>query len=432
MPLDPWPAPTPSTPVHAQVRVPGSKSLTNRALVLAAIAEGPSEVGNALRSRDTLLMVGALETLGARVDTTGPTWQVTPATWAGGGEVDCGLAGTVMRFVPPLAGLCSGRVDFDGDPHARRRPMTATIDALRQLGVEVDDGGRSALPFSVHGTGAVTGGEVRLDASSSSQFVSALLLAAPRYSRGVTVRHLGPPVPSRPHLDMTVAALRARGVEVDDSTQDVWVVTPGPVAAHDVAVEPDLSNAAPFLAAALVTGGEVTVRDWPRETTQPGALLPEIFARMGATSRLADDGLRLTGPRGDLTGLELDMSQIGELAPVIAAVCALAGTGSRLRGLAHIRGHETDRLRALATELSAAGAHVQEHQDGLDIAPGPMRGRVVETYDDHRMAHAAAVIGLRVPGVMIRDVATTAKTFPGFEQAWDELAGPTAGAGAGE
>ncbi len=424
---DPWPAPTAPSAVRAEVRVPGSKSLTNRALVLAAISNGPALVRNALRSRDTELMAAALESLGARVERSETDWRVSPGAWDAGGSVDCGLAGTVMRFVPPLAGLCHGVVAFDGDPHARKRPMAATIEALRQLGVEVDDGGRAALPFTVRGTGRVGGGEVRLDASSSSQFVSALLLAGARYDNGVVLRHQGPPIPSRPHIDMTVEALRERGVTVDDSRPDVWVVDPGPVKALDVMVEPDLSNAAPFLAAAAVSSGEVTVVDWPAATTQPGAVLPELFGRMGATSRLHERGLTLRGPQR-LTGIDLDMREIGELAPVVAAVCALADGPSRLRGLAHIRGHETDRLRALTRELGGLGCRVEEHHDGLDITPAPMHGGLFHTYDDHRMAHAAAVVGLRVSGVEVEDVATTAKTFPGFERVWGSMVaadGPT-------
>ena len=420
---DPWPAPTPSSPVRAEVNVPGSKSLTNRALVLAAVAEGPSLVRNALRSRDTELMATALESLGARVDLDGSDWPVTPADWHTSGVVECGLAGTVMRFVPVLAGLCAEAVRFDGDPHARRRPMSATIDTLRQLGVSVDDEGRGALPFTVRGTGKVTGGEVRLDASSSSQFVSALLLAGPRFERGVDVRHVGPPVPSRPHLDMTVAALRERGVHVDDSQPDRWVVEPGPVRALDMTVEPDLSNAAPFLAAAAVTRGEVTVRYWPTATTQPVAVLPAILERMGATSRLDEHGLTLRAD-GPLQGIDLDMREIGELAPVVAALCALASSPSRLRGLAHIRGHETDRLSALTTELTALGCQVEEHPDGLDLSPAPMRGGRFRTYDDHRMAHAAVVLGLRVEGIEVENIATTAKTFPGFEQVWQSMVEP--------
>jgi 3-phosphoshikimate 1-carboxyvinyltransferase len=422
MPDDLWPAPTPSGAVHATVRVPGSKSLTNRALLLAAIAEGPATVRNALRSRDTELMAAALRVLGAEVDAGADGWHVVPlpASTIRGGEVDCGLAGTVMRFVPPVAALVVGEVRFDGDAHARRRPMGAILEAMRALGVEVDDEDRGGLPFTVRATGHVPGGEVTIDASASSQFVSALLLAGPRYDAGVVVRHAGPPVPSRPHLDMTVAVLRERGVVVDDSDPDVWRVSPGPVRALDVTVEPDLSNAAPFLAAAAATGGDVTVPGWPATTTQPGAVLPEVMQAMGARTTLDEHGLTVRGPVR-LVGVDLDMRAIGELAPALAALCALARTPSRLRGLAHIRGHETDRLAALTRELTTLGARVVEHPDGLDIEPAPMRGGRFATYADHRMAHAGAILGLRVPGVLVQDIATTAKTFPGFERLWESV-----------
>ena len=434
MPNDLWPAPHPSAPVRATVRVPGSKSLTNRALLLAAIADGPSIVGNALRSRDTELMAAALRVLGADVDTTSDDWQVgpLPLSTRAGGDVDCGLAGTVMRFVPPVAALVHGDIRFDGDTHARTRPMGAILDALRVLGVEVDDGARGSLPFTVHGAGRVPGGEVSIDASASSQFVSALLLAGARYDAGVVVRHSGPPVPSRPHLDMTVAVLRERGVLLDDSEPDVWRVSPGAVTALDVTVEPDLSNAAPFLAAAAVTGGEVTVAGWPTTTTQPGAVLPQVLTAMGAESTLDERGLTVRGPER-LHGIDLDMRAVGELAPAVAALCALARTPSRLRGLKHIRGHETDRLAALTRELTALGGRVVEHPDGLDIEPAPMQGGRFATYDDHRMAHAGAIIGLRVADVEVENIATTAKTFPGFERVWEAMAsaGPDTGTDAG-
>ncbi len=413
-----WPAPVARTPIDARVELPGSKSLTNRALVLAALAEGPSRVGRALRSRDTELMAGALTGLGSRVDTTGTDWTVTPGPLHGS-EVDCGLAGTVMRFVPPVAALADGDVVFDGDPQARTRPMSAVLDALRSLGVEVEDEGRGTLPFTVRGTGSVRGGEVVIDASASSQFVSALLLAAPRFEKGVSVRHEGPPVPSLPHIAMTVASLREHGVEVAEG-DDSWTVAPGPVRAVDVEIEPDLSNAAPFLMLALTSGGSVTVPGWPASTTQAGDALRDILAAMGAEVRLDDDGLTVTGT-GTIEGVDLDLRDAGELAPAVAALCALAKSPSRLRGIAHIRGHETDRLTALATELRGLGANVSEHKDGLTIAPAPLHGGEFKTYEDHRMAQAAVIVGSAVEGVLVENVGTTAKTFPGFAEIWAGL-----------
>ena len=414
-----WPAPHATGPIHAVVSLPGSKSLTNRELVLSALATGPGVVRRALRSRDTELMAAALRSLGARVDTAADDWAVEPGWRGGSAEVDCGLAGTVMRFVPPLAGLRSGRTRFDGDPHARTRPMAAVLGALRAVGVHVD-AAEDRLPFTVVGTGAVTGGQVVIDASASSQFVSALLLAGPAYADGVDLLHDGKPVPSLPHIEMTVACLRARGVEVDDSEPNRWRVSPGPVSPRDVVIEPDLSNAAPFLMAALATGGEVTVRDWPEQTTQAGDHLRDLLTRMGGEVTLDADGLTVRGT-GRLQGLDADLHDHGELTPAIAALCALAATPSYLRGIGHIRGHETDRLAALATELTARGADISERADGLEIRPARLHGGVFRTYADHRMAHAGVILGAVVDGVQIEDIETTSKTFPGFASAWSEL-----------
>jgi 3-phosphoshikimate 1-carboxyvinyltransferase len=414
---DPWPAPRAIEPVSAVVSLPGSKSQTNRALVLAALADGPGVVRRPLLSRDTSLMVAGLRGLGCELDTRGEDWLVTPAPLSGPARVDCGLAGTVMRFLPPVAGLASGTVDFDGDPHMRLRPVGGVLDALRGLGVDVEGQG---LPFTVHGTGRVRGGTVTIDASASSQFVSALLLAGPRFDEGVDVLHDGKPVPSLPHIEMTVAMLREHGVDVDDSDADRWRVAPGPVRALDRTIEPDLSNAAPFLALAAVSGGEVTVRDWPRETTQAGDRLREILSLMGCEVDHTDDGLRVRGA-GPLQGVDLDLHDVGELTPVVAALCALAEGPSHLRGIGHIRGHETDRLAALARELGGLGADVTERADGLSFRPAPLRGGLFHTYADHRMAHAGVVVGAAVDGVLVENVATTAKTFPDFAGFWAGL-----------
>jgi len=413
-----WPAPVARAPVDARVELPGSKSLTNRALVLGALADAPSQVRRALRSRDTDLMAAALTGIGSRVDTSGDSWAITPGTLHGG-AVDCGLAGTVMRFVPPVAALADGTVAFDGDPQARTRPMSAVLESLRTLGVAVDDGGRGTLPFTVRGAGSVRGGEVVIDASASSQFVSALLLAGARFDDGVAVRHQGPQVPSLPHIEMTVAGLREHGVEVEVG-RDSWTVAPGPVQAVDVEIEPDLSNAAPFLMLALTSGGSVTVPGWPATTTQAGDALRDILAAMGAEVRLDAAGLTVSGT-GTVEGLDIDLHDAGELAPAVAAVCVLATSPSRLRGIAHIRGHETDRLTALATELRGLGANVSEHTDGLTIAPAQLRGGEFKTYEDHRMAQAAVIVGSAVEGVLVENVATTAKTFPGFAEVWSGL-----------
>jgi 3-phosphoshikimate 1-carboxyvinyltransferase len=425
-----WLAPYAPNAISGTVTVPGSKSQTNRAFVLAAIADGPSRIERALLARDTELMIAALRAIGIGIDYADGVHAVTPFKPHGPASVDCGLAGTVMRFMPAVAALANGDINFDGDPRARQRPMGPVIDALRQLGVTIDDDNRGALPFTVRGTSHVSGHEVTLDASASSQFVSALLLAGARYDHGLTVYHQGPPVPSMPHIDMTVAMLRERGVEVSvdasDTTAASWRVEPGPIAAITTAIEPDLSNAAPFLAAAAVTGGEVTIRDWPRSTTQAGDSLRELFAQMGCTVAVAADGLTLKGPK-QLTGIDVDLHDVGELAPVIAAVAALADSPSTLRGIAHLRGHETDRLAALEAELRGVGARAHQTPDGLVIEPAPLNAAVWHSYEDHRMATAGAVIGLVVDGMQVDDIATTSKTLPDFPGMWAELLGTANG-----
>ena len=420
---DPWPAPPVTGPVDVEVSLPGSKSVTNRALVLAAIAESPSVVRGALRSRDTTLMADALTALGSPVDSTGDDWSVTPGELRSDAQIECGLAGTVLRFVPPVAGLSTGAASFDGDAHLRNRPVGEVPTALRGLGVDIDDGGRGSLPFTVRGTGAVTGGSVVIDASASSQFVSGLLLAGARYQHGVDVRHDGKPVPSLPHIAMTVAMLREHGVDVDDADANRWSVAPGPVAAVDRVVEPDLSNAGPFLALAALSGGSVLVRDWPGETTQAGDALREILGLMGCEVEHVAPGLHVRGS-GTIHGVDLDLHDVGELTPVVAALCALADSPSHLRGVAHIRGHETDRLAALAAELGGLGADVTEQPDGLSFRPAALHGGLFRTYADHRMAHAGVVVGAAVPGVLVEDIGTTSKTFPDFAGFWTGLVAP--------
>ncbi|HEY8480031.1 MAG TPA: 3-phosphoshikimate 1-carboxyvinyltransferase [Spirillospora sp.] len=423
MPSPHWTAPVAPAPVDATVSLPGSKSMTNRALVLAALADGPSRLTRPLHSRDTELMAAALRALGIRIDDDdGGDWRVTPGELRGPARADVGLAGTVMRFLPPVAALATGAVSVDGDPRARERPMGPIIGALRELGAVIDDGGRGALPFTVHGTGSVAGGSVTIDASGSSQLVSGLLLAAPRFAKGAEVRHEGPPVPSAPHLEMTVHMLREAGAAVE-TEPDVWRVAPGPLRGGEWVIEPDLSNAAQFLAAALVTGGRVTVRDWPRRTTQPGDALRGLLASMGAEVSHGPDGLTVRGT-GEYSGLDADLHEVGELTPVLAAAAALASTPSRLTGIAHLRGHETDRLAALVTEINRLGGDARELPDGLEIRPRPLHGGLFRTYDDHRMVMAAAVLGLAVPGIEVENPGTVGKTLPGFTESWASMLTP--------
>jgi 3-phosphoshikimate 1-carboxyvinyltransferase len=423
-----WPAPLAAAPVRGRVSAPGSKSLTNRALLLGALSGGRATVSGAPQSRDTALMVGALRALGVPIEVGGE--RVTFGEHdglRGGGSVDCGLAGTVMRFVPPAAALADGPVAFDGDARARERPMGTVLDALRTLGARISDPAGSAapqnLPFVLHGTGGLTGGDVVIDASASSQFVSGLLLSGARYDKGVTVYHDGKPVPSLPHIEMTVAMLRDAGVDVDDAEPNTWRVAPGPIAARDWVVEPDLSNAAVFLAAAAVTGGEVTVAGWPSGSTQPGAEILSVLAQAGCTVTPGPDGMTVRGP-AEPAGVDVDLHDASELTPTVAAVAARATGPSRIRGVAHIRGHETDRLAALATELAALGGDVTETPDGLEIRPASLTARPERpwrAYADHRMATAGALIGLSVPGLAVDDIGCTDKTIPDFPARWAAL-----------
>ena len=423
----PWPGPRATTPVAAEISVPGSKSVTNRALILAALAGEPSRLRDPLRARDTTLMAGALRTLGVGIADDGADWVVTPARLRGGGAVDVGLAGTVQRFVPPVATLATGPVRFDGDPQARHRPLAPLVEGLRQLGAEVDD---VTLPLTVHGRGGLKGGTAEIDATASSQFLSGLLLAAPRYDEGLVLRHTGVrPAPSALQIRLTVQMLADAGADVTtDPDGREWTVAPGPLRGGRIVVPPDLSSAAPFVAAALATGGRVHVPGWPLRSYQPGDLLPGLLIRMGAECTVDGSGLTVTGG-GRILGLDADLCDGTELVPVLVALAALASEPSTLRGIGHMRGHETDRLRALSAELTRLGGECHETPDGLRIVPRRLHGGVVHTYDDHRMAMFAAVLGLAVDGVLVENVATTGKTVPDFVDRWTAMIG-TAPAGA--
>lgn len=417
-----WPAPSVTGPVQATVTVPGSKSQTNRALILAALAtpQGPSTVSGALRSRDTNLMIGALQALGVTI--TGEDTELTVGgaiSPAGAVRIDCGLAGTVLRFVPPVAALGTETVVFDGDEQAKTRPITPLLDAMRGLGVDIDGDG---MPFTVSGTGSVAGGEVRIDASSSSQFVSGLLLSGATFRDGLTVIHTGATVPSQPHIEMTITMLREAGVEVDDSEPNRWHVAPGPIAARHWAIEPDLSNSVPFLAAAAVTGGTVRLAHWPQQSVQPSGDILELLGKLNTDVRVVDSHLEVRGAQS-YPGFEADLKAVGELAPSMAALAALASPGSvsTLSGIAHLRGHETDRLAALTNEINGLGGQCRETDDGLVITAVPLHEGKWRSYADHRMATAGAIIGLRVPGVQVEDIATTAKTLPDFPGMWADL-----------
>ena len=420
-----WVAPEAPAPITATVVVPGSKSETNRALVLGALAAEPSLIIGGLEARDTQLMRDALRTLGVDIsddnaDGKSGHWQITPPdALVAGGTIDCGLSGTVMRFVPPIAALAHGTVRFDGDKQAYARPMAPLLGALKHLGARVDGNGYS-LPFTLTGNPKLRGGEVIVDAAESSQFLSGLLLAGSRYTDGIDIRHIGGEIPSLPHIQMTLAMLRARGVDIDDTTTHRWVVSPGTIRGVDTTIEPDLSNAAPFLAAAALTGGTVTVPNWPSDTIQPGDAIRGILQQFGAEVSLEGSVLRVQGTN-HIHGVDLDLSGAAELTPIVAAIAALADDTSQLRGIAHIRGHETDRLGALESELNRLGGHVRHNHDGLTIHPRIMGGDRWHTYADHRMAQAGALLGLVVPEIVVDDINCTSKTMPEFEQLWTAM-----------
>jgi len=441
-----WLVPRALGPVRAHIRLPGSKSITNRALVLAALSYSPSEIVGPLAARDTRLMAAALRALGWHVSEDSDTWRVEPGTGPPGGEsgrveIDVGNAGTVLRFLPSVAALTGAEVTFRGDSRVAERPVAPLLAALAELGARISYPGTGTIPFVVHGTGSLRGGQVTLDASTSSQFVSGLLLAAAGFETGAQIRHSGSAVPSAPHIEMTVRMLRSCGVDVRTPGhpeadaglatgaegdrigragtgdrqifQNVWQVLPGPIAARRFVIEPDLSNAVPFLAAALATGGEVTVADWPADSLQPAARIIDVLTEMGAEIRRTPEGLQVRGS-GRINGIGADLSAVGELTPVLTALAALASSPSEFTGIGHLRRHESDRLAALASEIGKLGGEVIELSDGLAIKPRPLRGDgvVFDSYDDHRLVMAAAVLGLVTGGLRV------GKTFPEFPTYW--------------
>jgi 3-phosphoshikimate 1-carboxyvinyltransferase len=416
-------------PVDISVVIPGSKSVTNRALILAAQADSPSVLRRPLVSRDSELMVAALKALGIGITENTVVvdgneelqWTITPAPMHGGITVDVGNAGTVMRFLPPLAALASGDVAFDGDPRSYERPLGPVIKALEELGISIDHENRYSLPMKLHGTGNILGGSLTIDASASSQFLSAILLVASSFDNGIIATHKGQALPSMPHIEMSVDMLRNFGAIVTvDSVGQSWSVQHGKLHGKNLVIEPDLSNAAPFLSIAMVCGGKVTIADWPMNTTQPGDQLRSILTSMGAQIQLGENGLTITGT-GKIHGIDIDLHDVGELTPSIAALAALADSPSHLRGIAHLRLHETDRLAALTREINALGGQVEEEESALHITPAPLHGGVFHTYDDHRLATAGAVLGLVVPGIEVENIATTRKTLPDFAGLWSSL-----------
>ena len=412
-------------PITAAITIPGSKSATNRALILAALAKTPSTLRKPLHSRDSALMIAGLKAIGCGItQESNGDLIITPGKFFGPASVDVGNAGTVMRFLPPVAALANGLVHFDGDARSHERPVGPVITALEELGVTIEHGNRYSLPLTINGSGKITGGALEIDASASSQFISALLLIGPATQEGITIKDIGKTLPSLPHIEMTISMLQTFGAQVESKVNEngrrEWHVAPGELAGQDLVIEPDLSNAAPFMAAAMISGGQVVISDWPKHTAQPGDQLRSIFAKMGAKIDFVGSDLKITGT-GKIHGIDIDLHDVGELTPSIAAVAALADSPSSLRGIGHLRLHETDRLAALATELNALGGDVDEEESALHISPAPLHGGIFHTYDDHRLATAGAMIGLAVNGIEVENIATTQKTLPDFPGAWQQM-----------
>ncbi len=416
-----WPAPyRGNQAIDSSITIPGSKSVTNRALILAALSDSPSVLHKPLHSRDSALMIAGLKALGIDIqEAANGDLTITPAPLFGPAQIDVGNAGTVMRFLPPVAAMAKGLIHFDGDERSHERPLGPVISALESLGVLIEHGSRYSLPMTINANGQLQGGSVEVDATSSSQFISALLLVAPATKEGITVIHTGTSLPSLPHIEMTIQMLREKGVQVDVG-QNRWSVKPHVMQGMNSTIEPDLSNAAPFMAAAMISSGTLTIKDWPVKTTQPGDQLRDIFTQMGASVSRNGNDLSITGT-GQIHGIDIDLHDFGELTPSIAALCALADSPSYLRGIGHLRLHETDRLAALAREINSLGGSVVEEPTALRINPAPLHSGTFHTYEDHRLATAGAIIGLRVKGIEVENIETTKKTLPDFPKAWAQM-----------
>jgi len=416
-----WPAPyRGNQAIDSAITIPGSKSVTNRALILAALSKSPSTLHKPLHSRDSALMIAGLKALGIGIQVaTNGDLTVTPTPLFGPAQIDVGNAGTVMRFLPPVAAMAKGLIHFDGDERSHERPLGPVISALESLGVLIEHGSRYSLPMTINANGQLQGGSVEVDATSSSQFISALLLVAPATKEGIAVIHTGASLPSLPHIEMTIQMLREKGVQVEVG-QNRWTVKPHVMQGMNSTIEPDLSNAAPFMAAAMICGGKLSVKDWPAETTQPGDQLRDIFTQMGASVTRSSNDLTISGT-GQIHGIDIDLHDVGELTPSIAALCALADSPSYLRGIGHLRLHETDRLAALAREINSLGGSVVEEPTALRITPAPLHAGIFHTYEDHRLATAGAIIGLRVEGIQVENIETTKKTLPDFPKAWANM-----------
>lgn len=407
-------------PIHATVRPPGSKSITNRALVCAALAAGPSVLQGALDSEDTEVMIEALKQLGFGIV---PRWAEASinvegrggAISAGSGQLYVANSGTTVRFLASLVSLSNGVFQLDGSPRMRQRPIGDLVESLRQLGVDAQAESLGDCPPVTIRAAGLRGGRATVRGDVSSQFLSGLLLAAPYARTPVTLVVEGELV-SRPYVSMTLAVMKAFGIETECREMREFHVPRGQYRGRLYAIEPDASAASYFFAAAAIAGGEVTVEGLSAESLQGDVRFVDVLKRMGC--RVAFGADRVTVAGGKLQGLHVDMNAISDTVQTLAAVALFAEGPTSITGVAHIRHKETDRITALATELRKLGAIVEEWPDGLSITPATLRAAAIDTYQDHRMAMSLALVGLRQPGVVINDPGCTAKTYPNF---WRDL-----------
>ncbi|WP_030274628.1 3-phosphoshikimate 1-carboxyvinyltransferase [Streptomyces sp. NRRL B-24484] len=403
----------------ATARIPGSKSITNRALLLAAAALGPSRLGAPLVSADTVAFRRALEALGVRVDEQDGDWVVhgTGRGPHGRARIWCEDAGTAARFLPVLAAAGSGRFEVDGTEQLRARPLGPLVDALVRLGAEVTAGPGGRLPLTVRTTG-LQGGEIALDSTSSSQYLTGLLLSAPLMRSPLTVHAAG--LVSRPYIDMTVALMRRFGADVAEGPDGRLRVTGG-YRATDLRIEPDASTASYVFAAAAVTGRSVTVSGLGSDSLQGDLRFVEVLRRAGAEVETGADGTTVTGTGRLRGGFEVDMGDISDTFMTLAAVAPLADAPITVTGIRHARFKESDRIAAVAGNLRRLGVEVTEGPDRLTVHPGPVTGGLVDCHRDHRIAMSFSVLGLRIPGIVLDDPSCVDKTFPEFHTEFARL-----------
>ncbi|MFN0157826.1 MAG: 3-phosphoshikimate 1-carboxyvinyltransferase [Bacteroidota bacterium] len=411
----------PISSVNATVHVPGSKSITNRALICAALAQGESVIRNASDSDDTRLMTNGLNQLGVLVRLLNDALVVHGT----GGKlhapkfpIPVGNAGTTLRFMLSLAALAQGTTTFEADARMAERPLADLLDAMRTLGVEatVDERGPR---YRVSG-GGIVGGAVKLQADKSSQFLTSLLLAASYAQQDVRIDIVGV-LSSVSYVDITLDVMKKFGVDVVCSPEKMFEVKSGQrYKPTEFAIESDASGASYFLAAAAIVGGSVTITNMKTKSLQGDVQFIDVLKKMGCTATETESGVGVQST-GRLNGIDIDMNSMPDIVPTLAVTALFAQTPTRIRNVAHLRYKESDRLTALATELKKLGAQIALHDDGLEISPAPLHGAQLDTYDDHRLAMSFALIGLRVPGVKIENPQCVKKSFPGFWREFEKL-----------